>query len=44
MVDHDNVIEKLHALEIKVHRLEFALLYMLIIMFLLFSFSIYLKK
>ena len=44
MADFDNLTEKVTSLQTKVTRLEFAVLFMLVIMFLLFSFSLYVRR
>lgn len=44
MADFDNLTEKVTSLQTKVSRLEFAVLFMLVIMFLLFSLSIYIRR
>jgi hypothetical protein len=44
MADLDNLTEKVTSLQTKVTRLEFAVLFMLVIMFLLFSLAIYIRR
>jgi hypothetical protein len=44
MADFDNLTEKVTSLQTKVSRLEFAVLFMLVIMFLLFSLAIYIRR
>ena len=44
MADFDDLTEKVTSLQTKVSRLEFAVLFMLVIMFLLFSLSIYIRR
>ena len=44
MADFDHLTEKVTSLQTKVSRLEFAVLFMMVIMFLLFSLSIYIRR
>jgi hypothetical protein len=44
MTDLDNLTEKVTSLQTKVSRLEFAVLFIIIIMFLLFSLTLYIRR
>jgi cell division protein FtsL len=44
MADLDDLMERVNTLQTKVSRLEFAVLFMLVVMFLLFSISIYFRR
>jgi hypothetical protein len=44
MANLDDLMEKVKTLQTKVSRLEFAVLFMLVIMFLLFSITLYIRR
>jgi len=44
MADLDDLMEKVNILQTKVSRLEFAILFILVIMFLLFSITLYIRR
>ena len=44
MADLDDLMEKMNTLHTKITRLEFAVLFMLVVMFLLFSITLYVRR
>lgn len=44
MAEFDNLTEKMTFLENKISRLEFAVLFLTVIMFLLFSLALYIRR
>lgn len=44
MPDFDDLTEKVTSLQTKVSRLEFAVLFMIVIMFILFSLTLYIRR
>ena len=44
MADFDNLTEQVTSLQTKISRLEFAVLFMLVLMFLLFTLALYVRR